>query len=198
MSWGLVGAAAITTVGGIAAGAMSSGGGGGSGGGSMSGITQAQMDEYIRQTQVDSNNLVNQVRGIASNMQTQVANLGKTYAANATAQEKQAIERINRANEILAKQAGNISASFSADINQAISDLAFGTEVLNLGSRADTMAQLDQFKTEVGQLDATLRSDSDTSLAKFDEGTGKAIEEYQSGTKSLGDLFLERAAASQN
>ena len=198
MSWGLVGAAAITTVGGIAAGAMSSSGGSGGGGGSMSGITKAQMDQYIRDTQTDSNNLVNQVRGIATNMQTQVANLGKTYAANASTQEKQAIERINRANEVLAKQSGNISESFSADISQAISDLAFGTEVLNLGSRADTMAQLDQFKTEVGQLDATLRSDSDTALTKFDEGTGKAIEEYQSGTKSLGDLFLERAAASQN
>lgn len=191
-------AASVVATGVGVAGQMGAFGGGGGGGGSMSGITKAQMDQYIKDTKGDADTLVKQVRGIASTMQTQVARLGKAYAADATAQEKQAVERINRANEILARQAGNISESFSADVNQAISDLAFGTEVLNLGSRADTMAQLDQFKTEVGQLDATLRSDSDTALTKFDEGTGKAIEEYQSGTKSLGDLFLERAAASQN
>jgi hypothetical protein len=124
--------------------------------------------------------------------------IGVPQGVTLTDQEKQAIERINRANEILLNQAGNISDSFSADINQAISDLVFGTEVLNLASRSDTVAQLDQFKTEVSQLDATLRADSSAALNKFDEGTGKSIEEYQSGTKSLGDLFLEQSAAAQN
>jgi len=172
--------------------------GGGSGGGSTSGNTKAQMDQYIKDTQADANQMVKQVGKIAKDMQTQITNLGSSYSNKASDQEKQAIERINRANETLAKQAGNISDSFSADINQAISDLVFGTEVLNLASRSDTVAQLDQFKTEVSQLDATLRADSSAALNKFDEGTGKSIEEYQSGTKSLGDLFLEQSAAAQN
>jgi len=172
--------------------------GGGSGSGSTSGNMKAQMDQYIKDTQADANLMVKQVGKIAKDMQTQIANLGSTYTNNATDQEKQAIERINRANEILLNQAGNISDSFSADINQAISDLVFGTEVLNLASRSDTVAQLDQFKTEVSQLDATLRADSSAALNKFDEGTGKSIEEYQSGTKSLGDLFLEQSGAAQN
>lgn len=192
----ILGGSAVLSAGIGAAGASGMFGGGG--GGSTSGNTKAQMDQYIKDTQADANLMVKQVGKIAKDMQTQIADLGSSYANAATDQEKQAIERINRANEVLARQAGSISDSFSSDINQAISDLAFGTEVLNLGSRADTMAQLDQFKTEVGQIDATLRADSSAALNKFDEGTGKSIQEYQSGTKSLGDLFLEQTAAAQN
>ncbi len=196
MSWGMVGAAAISVGGGILASSLSGGGGGG-GGGSMSGITKAQMDEYIKDTKADGDRLISEVGSIANKLQTDVAKLGSAYSKDANDQEKQAIERINQANEILQSQASERSATFAQDIQRAIDDLAFGTEVLNLGSRADTLNQLNAFKTEVQDIEKTALERVGVALDRADTDTDKLVQDFQSGTKSLGDLFLDRASQAQ-
>jgi hypothetical protein len=172
-------------------------GGGSGGGGSMSGLTQAQMDQYIKATELDGDRLVKYVQNVANVLQSDVNNLGSNYSKNATDQEKQAIERINRANAILESQANERSVNFAQDIQRAIDDLAFGTEALNLGSRADTLAQLEGFKTEIQNLESTALERVGASLDRADTDTATLTKEFQDGTKSLGDLFLDRASQAQ-
>jgi hypothetical protein len=157
----------------------------------MSGISKAQMDQYIADTRADGNRLISQVGRIANKLQTDVASLGSAYAKDANNQEKQAIERINRANEILQSQASERSATFAQDIQRAIDDLAFGTEVLNLGSRADTLTQLNAFKTEVQDIEKAALERVGVALDRADADTASLNQDFQSQTGALGDRFAE-------
>jgi hypothetical protein len=198
MSMGIIAGVATVAAAGVGiAGSLGAFGGGGGGGGGISGLTQAQMDKYIKDTKKDADLLISRVGSIANKMQTDVAKLGTAYAQDATAQEKQAIERINRANEILQSQASERSATFAQDIQRAIDDLAFGTEVLNIGSRIDTLAQLDNFKSEIQSLETTALERVGASLDRADADTATLTREFQDGTKSLGDVFLDRASQAQ-
>jgi hypothetical protein len=199
MSMAAIGAsvAGAAVAGGIGMIGSSMNKGGSGGGGSMSGISKAQMDQYIKDTGADGDRLISQVGSIANKLQTDVASLGTAYAKDANNQEKQAIERINRANEILQSQASERSATFAQDIQRAIDDLAFGTEVLNLGSRADTLTQLNAFKTEVQDIEKAALERVGASLDRADTDTATLTKEFQDGTKSLGDLFLDRASQAQ-
>jgi hypothetical protein len=180
-----------------ASGMFGGGGGGGGGGGSLTASTQAQMDQYIKDTQSDADRLISQVSAIASAMQTNVGNLSTYYAQNASAQENNAVNRIIRANQILQSQANERSSTFTKDIQQAIDDLAYGTEVLNLGSREDTLKQLNAFKTEVQDIEKTALERSGAEFDRAEADTAKLTQELQDGTKSLGDLFLDRASQAQ-
>lgn len=195
----ILGGSAVLSAGIGAAGAAGMfGGGGGGGGGNISGMTQAQMDAYIAATSADANRMVRKVRQIANTMQGEVAALGKGYADTASEQEKVAIERINRANQILSEESDKTSATFAQDIQRAIDDLAFGTEVLNLGSRKDTMEALDGFKAEIQGLESTAleRAGAANQTAKTE--TADLTAKLQSDTASLGDTFLQQSKDAQS
>lgn len=193
----ILGGSAVLSAGIGAAGASGMFGGGG-GGGSISGMTQAQMDAYIAATSADANRMVKKVRQIANTLQGEVAALGTGYADTASEQEKVAIERINRANQLLTEQSDKTSATFAQDIQRAIDDLAFGTEVLNLGSRKDTMEALDGFKAEIQGLESTAleRAGAANQTAKTE--TADLTSKLQTDTASLGDTFLQQSKEAQD
>lgn len=181
-----------------ASGMFGGGGGGSAGGGGMSAKARRQMNQYIRATEGDANRLITQVGSIATNLKNEVAGLGASYAETASAEEKKAIDRINNANEILQTKADATSETFSADIQKAIEDLAYGTEVLNLGSREDTMAVLDGFKTEIEGLEATALERADAANLTAKTETADLTSKLQTDTASLGDTFLQQSKDAQD
>lgn len=189
------GIGATATLGAAGISALGSGGGGGGG---MSGFSAELMAQLVRDTARDSRRMVNNVYSVASNLQSQVANLGSDYKANASQEELIAIDRINNANQVLANNANALSDNYAVEVQQAIRDLAQATEVLNLGSRQETLKQLSDFETQLKGIEGDYQAAGDSAVLGFDTENQRSTAALATESKTLGDTFMDRASSAQS
>lgn len=190
--------AGIGTAASIGMGAYSLSQNSGGGGGGMSAAMAQLMAEYVRATGRDSNKMVDNVRAIADGLQTKVASLGDTYANEATGLEKEAIERLATANNMLSGQVDQRSETFTQDINKAIEDLTFATNVLGDQSRADTLKELSSYKAELDGLEGRVFDRTQADLLRADQDTQALSTGFRDESRSLGDIFLSQAKSAQD
>lgn len=174
------------------------GGGGGDGGAGREAQVTARMNRFVAQTKTDSNNLISAVTALGSELRRDAQNLSQDYLKGISGEEKQALDRLERANNWLSDETNRQSATFATELNTALNDLDAASKTLNLGQRDEVNAQIAAYKSQAEGLDSRFRSDVSTSLDRMDEGAERAIGTFRDESIGLGDVFATAARGSMD
>lgn len=174
------------------------GGGGGGGGGNREGEVTARMNRFVAQTETDSNNLISAVTALGSELKLDAQNLSQDYLKGISGEEKQALDRLERANNWLSDETNRMGSEFSSGLKTALSDLETASRVLNLGERDDVSAQIKSYSDQATALDTGFRSEVGGILDRMDSRVEGAVGDYREESLSLGDRFTRAAGASMD
>ena len=148
-------------------------GGGGGGGGNREAEVTARMNRFVAQTKTDSNNLINAVTNLGKELKKDAQDLSKDYLAGISGEEKQALDRLEKANNWLSDETNRMGSEFSSGLKTALSDLETASRVLNLGERDDVSAQIKSYSDQATALDTGFRSEVGGILDRMDSRVTK-------------------------
>lgn len=174
---------------------MDSGGGGGD---NREAEVTARMNRFVDQTKEDSNNLIKSVTALGSELKRDAQNLSQDYLKGISGEEKQALDRLKRANDWLSDETNRMGSEFSSGLRTALSDLETASRVLNLGERDDVSAQIKSYSDQATALDTGFRSEVGGILDRMDSRVEGAVGGYREESLSLGDRFTRAAGVSMD
>ena len=173
-------------------------GGGGGGGGNREGEVTARMNRFVAQTETDSNNLINAVTNLGKELKKDAQDLSKDYLAGISGEEKQALDRLEKANNWLTDETNRMGSEFSSELKTALNDLETASRVLGLGEFDDVSAQIKSYSDQATALDTGFRSEVGGILDRMDSRVTKEVGDYREESLSLGDRFVRAAGVSMD
>lgn len=173
-------------------------GGGGGGGSNMAAETAARMAQYIAATEADRTKYLSAVGGIADKLENQVKERGSEFLNSLSAEEKTALDRLQKANDWLTSETSAQSNQFKGNIDRVLNDLISASDKLNIGERDALTAQIDGFRQQANALTGDFRAERAGVDTEFTKATQDALATYDTGTRSLGDQFLSAIRGAQD
>ena len=169
------------------------GGGGGGGGGNREAEVTARMNRYVAQTEEDANRLISNVTALGNELKRDAQNLSADYLRGISGEERTALNRLERANNWLTDETNRMSDTFAREMRQALEDLDVAARTLNLGQRDEIVSQINDYKKQADQIDATYQSSIDTALDRLETDAGQAVGDFRAESLGETDRFEREA-----